>query len=113
MVPHSWPLHDQLASAYIRLGQPEAALQPLEESLAITGDTAHSAGALRLQGVAYRNLGRLKQAAQSLDRSLGMERDTGAKRETHGFLAEVYADLGKTELAEKHRKFYDELREHR
>ena len=36
LVPNAWPLYDQLAATYLTLGRPEAALKPLEQSLAIS-----------------------------------------------------------------------------
>jgi tetratricopeptide (TPR) repeat protein len=49
MVPNSWPLINRLAEAYIDVGQPELALETLERSLAITGESNVSNEARRLQ----------------------------------------------------------------
>jgi tetratricopeptide (TPR) repeat protein len=62
MVPASWPLYNRLAEAYLDTGQPAAALEVLEESLAITGETANSNQALELQKTAYQKLDEMEKA---------------------------------------------------
>ncbi len=55
-VPNSWPLQNRLAEAYIDVGQPERAVEVLEESLAITGDSGRSAQARQLLELANQKL---------------------------------------------------------
>lgn len=70
LVPNSWPHRNQQAEAYLGLGQPNAALQVLEQSLAITGETGNSSDALLVQGEAYLAMGELKKAIGSVELSL-------------------------------------------
>lgn len=61
LVPAAWPLHNRLAEAYIDIGQPEMALQVLEGSLAVTGDTNPSTQAVILQGLARKELAQTEE----------------------------------------------------
>ncbi len=72
LLPSSWSVRNRLANAYIAARRPEEAVQPLAESLAITGDRPEAADSLFLQGLAYRDLGRPEESAQSLERSLAL-----------------------------------------
>jgi len=87
MVPSSWQLRIRLADAYIQNGQPQAALQPLHQSMAIKASTE----ALFLRGRAYAELGRYHDAILDLDPAL--QSDPQAAR---GYVvrALVYAKLG-------------------
>ena len=75
LVPTGWPLYNQLAFEYLTWGNPEAALGPLEKSLAITGDNVNSVKALLLRGIAYRQLGRLQEAISEFDDLLRLSPD--------------------------------------
>jgi tetratricopeptide (TPR) repeat protein len=108
-VPNSWPLINRLATAYIQVGQPKAALQTLEVSRLITGETAQSASAFRLAGVAFNDLGDLGKAVQSLERSLELDPSSNAAKDTHGFLVEVYTAMGAPALADKHRELFQQM----
>ena len=55
-VPASWPLQNRLAEAYIDVGQPERAVEVLEESLAITGESGRSGQARQLLEAANQKL---------------------------------------------------------
>ena len=55
-VPASWPLQNRLAEAYIDIGQPERAVEVLEGSLAITGDSGESGQARQLLKLANQRL---------------------------------------------------------
>jgi len=55
-VPTSWPLQNRLAEAYIDVGQPERAVEVLEESLAITGESGRSGQARQLLELANQKL---------------------------------------------------------
>ena len=92
MVPSSWILRNELADVYIQTGQPEEALQPLKESLVITGDTVNSAKALLLQGLTYRELGQTEKSIQSFKRLLSLDSDYGAQ--ARQLLAQPYLDRG-------------------
>ena len=63
LVPGGWPLHNRLAEAYIDIGQPEAALEVLEGSIAITKDSYLSDSAIELQILAR---GKLETSRESL-----------------------------------------------
>ena len=93
LVPHSWPIRNELAEAYIEAGRPESALDQLEKSLAITNGRMVSAKALFLQGIAYRDLGELKKSAESLEQSLVMQISGKLARQAHQILGEAYAGL--------------------
>ena len=59
-VPNSWPLQNRLAEAYIDVGQPEGAVEVLEKSLAITGDSVKSGQARQLLKLANQRLEELE-----------------------------------------------------
>ena len=59
-VPNSWPLQNRLAEAYIDVGQPERAVEILEESLVITGDADSSGHARQLLELANQKLQELE-----------------------------------------------------
>ena len=71
-VPTSFRAWDRLADVYIVLGQPQAALEAVEKSLAITGDHSVSASALLLQAEAYEKLGQTQQELESLDKAISV-----------------------------------------
>ena len=75
MIPASWPLKNALGAAYVRLGIFEPSLDPLDASLAITGNGPQSAQALYLKGVSYENLGRLPEAIQAFQQNLTVSSD--------------------------------------
>ena len=70
MIPASWPLHNALATAYIRLGLPAEALPVIDNSLALTGNSAASDRAYLLQGISLEQLGRTEEAIVSYQQSL-------------------------------------------
>ena len=72
MVPNSWPLWNLLAEVYLQLEQPEAALVPLDRSLAITGDSVHSEQALLLRSRAYEDLDRPQKAIAELNKAVNL-----------------------------------------
>lgn len=63
LAPSAWPLQNRLAEAYIDIGQPEAALEALEVSLAITKDSYLSDPAIALQTLALKNLQPTEEAS--------------------------------------------------
>ena len=70
MIPASWPLHNALATAYIRLGMPAEAPPVIDNSLALTGNSAASDRAYLLQGISLEQLGRTEEAIVSYQQSL-------------------------------------------
>ncbi|MCL0054118.1 tetratricopeptide repeat protein, partial [Dehalococcoidia bacterium] len=70
MVPNSWRLWRLLAEVYIQVGQPEAALPPLQRWRSITGETGNSVTAIQLESEAYRQLGRHQDAIAVLSEGL-------------------------------------------
>ena len=111
MLPSSWPMHNALATAQIRLGREQDALASLNESLSIARNPAHSAQVYYLRGLAQRRLNRAQEAIASFQRSLAADSDTGNATTVNAYrqLADLYAGLGDNAKAEEHRKLYDEL----
>ena len=111
MVPNSNPLREQigttyidLANAYLEAELPEAALKPIEATLAIKPNGVFSSHALLLKGMAYRDLERLNEATGPIERSLQLGLPQDLERQAHEALAEIYGELGQTNLAEEHSK---------
>ena len=73
MVPNSNKLWKRLAEVYTQTGQPEAALEPLENWLAITGDSPDSAAAFELRARVQLELGRPYDAIAEFDRAIGLQ----------------------------------------
>jgi tetratricopeptide (TPR) repeat protein len=93
LAPNSWVIRNELAAAYLEAGQPKAALEVLEESLAITGDNIHSAETYFLQGRAFLSLHQPEPASLALERALELRAgllDKSALK-AHLSLAEFYA----------------------
>ena len=98
LVPVSWRIRIELADAYVKAGQPVAAQEALEESLAIAGDAGIPAKVSLIQGLAYRGLGELEKSVQSLEQYRKLEPLAAAQRGINEVLGELYFDLGKPEL---------------
>ena len=96
LVPGSWALWDNLASALIQQGRPGEALGPLQESLEITKGTNTTIGALNLRAKAYVDLGRHLDAINDLDRVLETSPDNA---QAHASRALAYTNLGQDALA--------------
>ena len=103
-VPHDWRYRNKLALAYIKTGQPQAALQPLQESLALTQGTTHSAFAVYLQGVAHINMGQHAAGVEYIEDSLELNGSGSWATEAHEALVLVYTELGNHDLAESHER---------
>jgi tetratricopeptide (TPR) repeat protein len=105
LVPKGWPLHNQLASAYLKAGRPEAAFEPLEKSLALTGDSGHSAKAYLARGVAYRELGQLLRAIEDFDEAVrivpldSVHHEFQDNWEAYNYRALTYLELGQPQQA--------------
>ena len=93
MIPSSWPLYNSLGTAYLRLGQPEKALEPLQKSLTFSGSSTQASQALYLQGLAYQRLGDSPKAIDSFERSLGLARNGPNSPEIRRQLANIYDSL--------------------
>ena len=96
MAPHSWKLRNHLANMQVELGDPQAGLSTVEESLAITGDSANSAEALLLGGLAYVDLGQPTRAIENYGRAIQLDPQYVS---AHNNLGNVYARQGQFELA--------------
>ena len=70
LVPGSWVEKNNLAAAYFDAERYEDALEILDKSLAITGDSVNSSDALFLKANSYKELGNTDSAAQVNARSL-------------------------------------------
>jgi Tfp pilus assembly protein PilF len=99
LVPSSWALRDNLASAFIQQGKPEEALALLEESLAITNYTDPSLNALVLRASAYLDLGQPQESVDDLNRAL---RISPTNVRVHASLAVVYTSVGQDLKAREH-----------
>ena len=67
MDPQAWWRWEALAVAYNQTGQPQQALEALETSFTLLGDSDEAAYSLLLQGVAWRNLDQPSNALDALD----------------------------------------------
>ena len=94
MVPNSWVLWNRLANVLIRLNRSEAALDALDNSLAITASSPqNSIEALRLQGTAYRQAGQPDSSLRSLDQAILLNPEFSFAFQERGL---VYYQLGQT-----------------
>ena len=106
LVPASWPIHNELADAYLKAGRPQEAFPILEESLAITKNSPLAADALFLQGLAYFAIDDLTKAVRSWEQSLELglsgRKEVQARRmlaEPHIVQAKVHTDAGQYDKA--------------
>ena len=108
MVPNSNPMryeigttYLQLAQAYMEADRPEAALKPLEATLAMDGDQGLFAQAHFATGIAYEQLDRLSEAAESIENGIRLGFPEEQELQAHEALARVYWKLGEYKLAEE------------
>ena len=99
MVPGSSKIRNELADAYMLAGQPEAALQVLEESLALAGEYGKAPRFYYLLGLAYREVGDLDKSIQALERYRLLSPSDASKRGVHGILGELYAGFNQWDSA--------------
>lgn len=99
-----------LASAYLFLGQPEQALATLDAYASVADGRQPSALVHYLKGVAYHEAGRLQEAASALEAFLETA-PTQYADTAHRRLAEIYASLGRQDLASQHAALYEALRQ--
>ncbi len=103
MVPWSWILYNHLAGAHLTLGQPKEALPVLEKSISISGGTSPaSAQAWFFKGVAHGWLGEAEEAISALQNSLRLDNTGQQAAQAHQQLADTYASLGQSKLAQQH-----------
>ena len=91
LVPSSWALRDNLASALIQQEKPGDALGLLQESLEITNGADASINALALRGRAYLELGRHLEAIDDLSQLLEID---SSDAQAHAIRALAYTNLG-------------------
>ena len=91
LVPSSWALRDNLASALIQQGKPGDTLGLLQESLEITNGADASINALALRGRAYLELGRHLEAIDDLSQLLEID---SSDPQAHAIRALAYTNLG-------------------
>jgi Tfp pilus assembly protein PilF len=91
LVPGSWTLRNNLASALIQQGKPAEALEPLEGSLEITKGSNISVPGLILRARAYSELGRHAAAIDDLDRVVEF---SSGNAQAYARRAIAYANLG-------------------
>ena len=99
LLPGYWKTHNAVAGGYLRFGDPEDALEPLDRSVAITGTGTESAQALFLLGSALEQIGRSEDAIISLVASLQLAPNSGDAREAYRLLSNLYLDAGNREKA--------------
>ncbi len=99
-----------LASAYLFLGQPEQALATLDAYASVADGRQPSALAQYLRGIAYHEAGRLQEAASALETFLETA-PTQYADAAHRRLSEIYASLGRQDLASQHAALYEALRQ--
>ena len=91
LVPSSWALRDNLASALIQQGKPGDALGLLQESLEITNGADASINVLALRGRAYLELGRHLEAIDDLSQLLEID---SSDPQAQAIRALAYTNLG-------------------
>jgi Tfp pilus assembly protein PilF len=96
MVPGSWGLRNNMASALLQLGKPDDALEALQESLEITAGSAASLEALLIRASVYANLGRYSDALADLDRVIEISPNNAP---AHAGKAVAHAHLGQDSQA--------------
>ena len=104
LVPGSGQLRLLSAQAYLEGGHPQAALQVLEEFLAIAEDAERWPIFQFHRGVANRDLGELERSALLLEQSIELGLRGDERVRAHQILAEVYTTLGQPDLASEHVK---------
>ncbi len=90
MIPSSWPLHNALATAYLRLDRPEAALEPLEKSLAISRGSQGSGQAFYLMGLVHRELGNSEKVTDFFELSLWVDAEGPSSGRARSQLVGIY-----------------------
>lgn len=96
MVPNSWAMRDNLASALIQQGKPGDALGLLRESLQITNGSDASINTLVLRGRANLELSRFQESVEDFTQALNLD-TSEARAVAHRALA--YTNLGQDEKA--------------
>jgi tetratricopeptide (TPR) repeat protein/O-antigen ligase len=92
MVPNSARLWRRLAEVYMQIGQPEGALEPLENWLAITGNSPDSAAPFELRAKAHMALGRPYDAIADFDRAISLDPGRATAYNDRGA---IYYQLGR------------------
>ena len=98
MVPGSWGLRNNMASALLHQGKPDDALKALQESSEITAGSAASMDALLLRARVYADLARYDDALGDLDRVIEI---SPSNVPAHAGKAVAYAHLGQDTQARK------------
>jgi Tfp pilus assembly protein PilF/O-antigen ligase len=106
MVPSSWALRDNLASALLQQGKPSEALGLLQESLDITQGEDPSINALIFRAMAYLELSRFSEAIDDLDTALELD-DNDIR--AHATRALAYTNIEMHGLAEEDADRAEEL----
>ena len=79
LLPSYWQTQDALAWAYVRVGQPDLAMAPLERALEITGGSTNDYLAYYIRGFALRDMGRTDEAIEALQKSIDLLPTPGAE----------------------------------
>ena len=96
LAPQAWRIWVLLGAAHIQLGQPEAALEPLEKSLAFLEGTPRSAIPRLLVGMAYLQLAEPTRAVQAFNEAIQINPNLADGYTNRGA---SYNDLGQYQRA--------------
>ena len=110
MRPGALSEYINLVNTAFALGRPQDALAPLDRYLLMySSGLEDAAWVFYLQGLAYQRMDDLEKAAEFFERSIELNNDSPQAAEMHNRLSEIYETLGDTDLAEEHRRLYEEL----
>ena len=94
--PRHWELRNQAFQVMLEAGQPEEALEFLNDSLRTTGVRGDWAATLRLAGEAQLQLGLFPEALETFDEALALEPE---QADLYNARAKAYANLGEYQAA--------------
>ena len=110
MIPYNYRTYEQLGHIEWVLGAPEAALEALDESLALTEGTAAGARSYLLRSLALNDLSRTQDSIDAVEQALELGlADLHDRSEAHFFLAGLYQEMGDEARVAEHLRAYDEL----
>lgn len=106
LLPAFWTPKNVLANGYVASNQAARALQPLAQSLAITGRTPEAAPTMYLLGEAFAKLNMSREALKALEESLALDPQHKDAWKAHRRLSELYLAQGDRGQAVSHRAQY-------
>jgi tetratricopeptide (TPR) repeat protein len=106
LLPAFWTPKNVLANGYVTSNQAAKALQPLAQSLAITGRTPEAAPTMYLLGEAFAKLNMSREAVKALEESMALDPRHKDAWKAHRRLSELYLAQGNRAQAVSHRAQY-------